>query len=51
MTNLRTYLNLSAIAHPVENIEDLNFAPLGGGSGMIGSPGDFTPLSRFVHAA
>ena len=28
----------------------MNFAPLGGGSGMIGLPGDFTPPSRFVRA-
>lgn len=50
MTNLRNHVNLSAIALPTKKIEDLNFAPLGGGSGMIGLPGDYTPPSRFVRA-
>ena len=50
MTNLQNYINLSAVALPSKKIEDLNFAPLGGGSGMIGLPGDFTPPSRFVRA-
>jgi choloylglycine hydrolase len=50
MTNLRNYINLSAVAIPTKKIEDLNFAPLGAGSGMIGLPGDSTPPSRFVRA-
>jgi choloylglycine hydrolase len=50
VTNLRNYINLSPVALPSKKIEDLNFAPLGGGSGMIGLPGDFTPPSRFVRA-
>jgi choloylglycine hydrolase len=50
MTNLRNHVNLSAIALPTKKIEDLNFYPLGGGSGMIGLPGDNTPPSRFVRA-
>lgn len=49
-TNLRNYINLSAVALPSKKIEDLDFTPLGGGSGMIGLPGDFTPPSRFVRA-
>lgn len=49
-TNLRNYINLSPVALPGKKIEDLNFRPLGGGSGMIGLPGDFTPPSRFVRA-
>jgi choloylglycine hydrolase len=49
-TNLRNYINLSPVALPGKNIGDLNFKPLGGGSGMIGLPGDFTPPSRFVRA-
>jgi choloylglycine hydrolase len=48
--NLRNYINLSAVALPGKKIEDLDFKPLGGGSGMIGLPGDFTPPSRFVRA-
>jgi choloylglycine hydrolase len=49
-TNLRNYINLSPVALPGKSIGDLNFKPLGGGSGMIGLPGDFTPPSRFVRA-
>ena len=49
-TNLRNYVNLSPVAIPDKKIEDLDFKPLGGGSGMIGLPGDFTPPSRFVRA-
>lgn len=50
MTNLRNYINLSPVALPGKKIEDLEFTPLGAGSGMIGLPGDFTPPSRFVRA-
>jgi choloylglycine hydrolase len=46
-TNLRNYVNLSPVAIPDKKLEDLNFKPLGGG--MIGRPGDFTPLSRFIR--
>ncbi len=49
-TNLRNYINLSPVGLPGKSIGDLNFKPLGGGSGMIGLPGDFTPPSRFVRA-
>ena len=49
-TNLRNYINLSPVGLPGKKIQDLNFKPLGGGSGMIGLPGDFTPPSRFVRA-
>ena len=49
-TNLRNYINLSPVALPDKKIGDLDFKPLGGGSGMIGLPGDFTPPSRFVRA-
>jgi len=49
-TNLRNYVNLSAVAIPTKKLDDLDFAPLGGGSGMIGLPGDFTPPSRFIRA-
>lgn len=50
MTNLRNYVNLSQVSLPGKRIEELDFKPLGGGSGMIGLPGDFTPPSRFVRA-
>ena len=50
MTNLRNYVNLSAIELPPVNLEGGAFGPLGAGSGMIGLPGDNTPPSRFVRA-
>ncbi|WP_421901504.1 linear amide C-N hydrolase [Maridesulfovibrio sp.] len=50
MINLRNYLGLSAAAHSAKEIENINFAPIGAGSGFIGLPGDFTPPSRFVRA-
>ena len=48
--NLRNFINLSATALPAIKIENIDFAPLGAGSGMIGLPGDNTPPSRFVRA-
>ena len=50
MTNLRNYINLSAVALPTKRIENLDFAPIGAGSGFLGIPGDYTPPSRFVRA-
>lgn len=50
LTNLRNYLNLSPVALPDKKIADMDFKPLGGGSGMIGLPGDNTPPSRFIRA-
>lgn len=50
VTNLRNFINLSPIALPGVRIRELDFTPLGAGSGMIGLPGDFTPPSRFVRA-
>jgi choloylglycine hydrolase len=49
-TNLRNYLNLSPVALPALKLENMDFRPLGAGTGMIGLPGDFTPPSRFVRA-
>lgn len=49
-TNLRNYVNLSPVAIPDKKIGDMDFKPLGGGSGMIGLPGDNTPPSRFIRA-
>ena len=49
-TNLRNYINLSPVALPGKKIGELDFKPLGGGSGMIGLPGDNTPPSRFIRA-
>jgi len=50
LTNLRNYINLSAVAVPPKKLESIQLAPLGAGSGLLGLPGDFTPPSRFVRA-
>lgn len=50
MINLRNYVNLSPVAIPDKKLDGSTFKALGGGSGMIGLPGDFTPPSRFVRA-
>ena len=51
LLNLRNYANLQAqdITGPRE-INGVNLAPFGVGSGMLGLPGDITPPSRFVRA-
>lgn len=48
--NLRNYVNLSPVGIPDKELSSGAFRALGGGSGMIGLPGDFTPPSRFVRA-
>ena len=50
VTNLRNFVNLSPVALPGVALAEIDFTPLGAGSGMIGLPGDFTPPSRFVRA-
>ncbi len=49
-TNIRNYTGLSTQPHPTLEIAGKKFTPPGAGSGMIGLPGDFTPVSRFVRA-
>ncbi|WP_257288188.1 MULTISPECIES: choloylglycine hydrolase family protein [unclassified Endozoicomonas] len=51
LQNLRNYVGLTAKAKPGIKVGDLELAPHGAGSGMIGLPGDYTPVSRFVRAA
>jgi choloylglycine hydrolase len=51
LINQRNYLNLSPNPNSSLNFEEYTVKPLGGGSGFIGLPGDFTPPSRFVRAA
>lgn len=51
LTNLRNYLNLSTQPAAPLIIDGESVAPFGGGSGLVGLPGDFTPPSRFVRAA
>ena len=49
--NLRNYPQLSAFGgHADKNIKGVSLAPFGAGSGMLGLPGDVTPVSRFVRA-
>jgi choloylglycine hydrolase len=50
LTNVRNYVNLSAVNVAPISLDGIKFGPLGQGSGMLGLPGDFTPPSRFVRA-
>jgi choloylglycine hydrolase len=50
ITNLRNYINLSAINVPKIELDKISLSSFGQGSGMLGLPGDFTPPSRFVRA-
>ena len=50
LINLRNYVNLSPVAIQAKKFADVDLAPLGAGSGMLGLPGDFTPPSRFIRA-
>jgi choloylglycine hydrolase len=50
LTNQRNYLSLSTNPNSQMNFDGYHLKPLGGGSGLIGLPGDFTPPSRFVKA-
>lgn len=52
MTNLNNYVNLRTGAADSYQLADaVTLMPLGGGSALLGLPGDFTPPSRFVRAA
>jgi choloylglycine hydrolase len=50
LTNLRNYVNQTAMDVPALSLGSQTLAPLGQGTGMLGLPGDFTPPSRFVRA-
>jgi choloylglycine hydrolase len=49
-TNLRNFVNLSALNVPKLALGDIKIDQTGQGSGLLGLPGDFTPPSRFVRA-
>lgn len=51
LTNLRNYIGISQTSRAPMAIDGRVFAPFGGGSGLVGIPGDFSPPSRFVRAA
>jgi choloylglycine hydrolase len=50
LTNLRNYVNQTAMDVPALSLDGEAISPLGQGTGMLGLPGDFTPPSRFVRA-
>ena len=49
-TNLNNYLNLTPGAVPEHAFGSIVIPPFGGGSGMLGLPGDVTSPSRFIRA-
>ncbi|MBU6204171.1 MAG: linear amide C-N hydrolase [Bacteroidetes bacterium] len=51
LINQRNYIKLSTDPSTPLNLGGYDLKPLGGGSGLIGLPGDFTPPSRFIRAA
>jgi choloylglycine hydrolase len=51
ITNLNNYVNLMPGSVPQREIGELTLEAFGGGSGLLGLPGDMTPPSRFVRAA
>ena len=52
LTNLSNYINLQSGAVEAKQLTpEVLVKPLGGGTGMLGLPGDFTPPSRFIRAA
>lgn len=51
MTNLRNYMNVEASQKAESTWSSVHLTPFGQGGGTFGSPGDYTPLSRFVRTA
>jgi choloylglycine hydrolase len=51
VTNLNNYVNLLPGAAESRQFGGVTLNPIGGGSGLLGIPGDMTPPSRFVRAA
>ena len=51
LTNLTNYLNLHTGTAPATPMGQIERRPFGGGSGLLGLPGDYTSPSRFVRAA
>ncbi len=49
--NQRNYIGLSTMPNSSKTFGTYELTPTGGGSGLIGLPGDFTPPSRFIRAA
>ncbi len=51
LTNLRNFINLSAVNAGKQSLDGTVLQPSGQGTGLLGIPGDWTPPSRFVRAA
>ena len=51
LTNLNNYVNLLPGRTELHTLGNMSLSSFGGGSAMLGLPGDFTPPSRFVRAA
>lgn len=51
LTNLNNYVNLYPGGAAPKNMNGVNVAAFGAGSGFLGIPGDVTPPSRFIRAA
>ena len=51
VTNQKNYLGLSTKPLGPKKFGKFKVTPTGGGSGLLGIPGDFTPPSRFIRAA
>ena len=51
MINLNNDVNLDFQNSDPKKLGSILLKPFGEGSGMLGLPGDFTPVSRFVRAA
>jgi choloylglycine hydrolase len=51
LDNLRNYFSLSTLGTPSIQVGLANVTAIGQGGGMFGTPGDYTPPSRFVRAA
>ena len=49
LTNLKNYINLSAVNAASLSLDGVIGSGLGQGTGMLGLPGDYTPPSRFVR--
>jgi len=49
LVNLNNYINLTAMDAKAHQIADVKLISTGAGSGMLGLPGDYTPVSRFVR--
>ncbi len=49
VTNLNNYLNQTSEYPKNLDLNGLKLSPFGMGAGMVGTPGDFTPPSRFVR--